>query len=131
MDAVVQWKISPKVETLVDAIISCKKELTEAVKKRYFASRSLKQLYCDVHVSPKLIELLQISELWKDHEETANESEVRHGKRTHSQEMVADFGVFNVIRDTIIGDEAIRVVAEFTTGEGNWETFFGTVYLVK
>jgi len=131
MDATTQWKISSKVESLVDSIVECKKLLSEGIKKRYLGSRTLKLLYCNAHASPKLVEFLQISDLWKDHEETAAEVEMRRSARPHSQETVGDFGVFNVVRDAIIGDEAIRVVAEYATGEGNWETFFGTVYLVK
>jgi len=130
MDAKVQWKISPKVETLIEAIVACRKELCEAVKKRNPGSRTVKLLYCDVHASPKLTEMLQLSSLWKDHAETAAETDQRRSNRPHSQEMVADFELFKVVKDTIVGDEQIRVVTEFGTGNGEWESFIGNVELV-
>lgn len=130
MDAKVQWKVSAKVDTLVEAIVACRKALCDAIKPRYPGSRTLKLTYCDIHASPKLTEFLKLSSLWKDHKETAKEIDDRRSERPHSQEMVADCGLFNVVRDTIVGDEAIRVVTEFSTGEGNWESFIGNVELV-
>jgi hypothetical protein len=130
MDAKVQWKVSPKVETLVDAVVACRKELIDGIKKRYLGSRTLKLLYCDIHVSPKLTEFLKLSSLWKDHKETAKETDERRSTRPYSQETVADCGLFNVVRDTIIGDEAIRVVVEFSTEDTNWELLIGNVELV-
>jgi hypothetical protein len=131
MDAKVQWKISAKVETLIESIVACRKELFNAVKVRNPGSRSLKLLFCDVHASPKLTELLQLSHLWKDHKETAAEIDQRRANRPHSQEMVADIELFKLVKDTIIGDEQIRVVCEFGTGEGTWESFIGNVELVS
>jgi hypothetical protein len=130
MDAKTQWKISSKVNTLVDAIVACRKELIDGVKKRCPFSRNVKLAYCDVHASPKLSEMLSLSDVWKDHTETLAETEKRQTERPYSQETVADCGLFNVVKDTIIGDEAIRVVAQFDTGEGTWECMYGTVELV-
>ena len=131
MDAKVEWKISAKVETLIESIVACRKELFAVVKVRHPGSRHLKLLYCDVHASPKLAELLHLSSLWKDHIESAAEVDLRRSARPHSQEMVADFELFRLVKDTIIGDEQIRVVCEFGTGEGAWESFIGNVELVS
>jgi hypothetical protein len=131
MDAKVQWKVSPKIETLVDAIVSCRKALIDVVKSRHPGSRSIKLTYCDAHASPKLTTFLQLSPSWKDHEETAKETDDRRSDRPYSQETVADFGLFNVVRDDVIGDGSIRVIAEFSTGDNNWEFFIGNVELVS
>ena len=74
--------------------------------------------------------MLKLSEVWKDHVETTSEADKRQTARPYSQEMVADYGLFNVVRDTIIGDEAIRIVTSFDTGEGSCECMYGTVELV-
>jgi hypothetical protein len=131
MDSKLTWKISPKVETLVDTIVACRKEMFDAVKQRNPYSRNLKLRFCDIHASPKLCELLSTSPTWRDCKETKEDAELRRSeRRPHSQEMVADFELFKVIKDTIIGDEDIRVCVEFDTSGDCWESFFGNVKLV-
>jgi len=132
MDAKVTWKISPKVETLVDTIVECRKLLFDGVKQRHPYSRSIKLRYCDVHASPKLCELLSTSQLWRDSKETKEDFESRRvDKRPHSQVLVADFELFKVVEDTIVGNEDIRLVIEFETGAGEWESYYGNVELVS
>ena len=94
MDAKVSWRISPDVDLLVGAIAECKKLLIACVKRRNPYCRSLKLLWCDVHASPKLVELLHVSDLWTDHRETTEEVDLRRAKRPYSQEVVADFIAF-------------------------------------
>jgi hypothetical protein len=131
MDDEVVWKVSPKVETLVDALAECKKLLVERVKSRYPYNCNIKIRYCDAYASPKLCELLNVCKPWKDYEETKEDFLLRHfDMRPRSQNMVADFELFKLIKDTIIGDCDIRLVMEFTTGTGGWEKYYGNVKLV-
>lgn len=130
MDFTAKWAISSDVEELVEVIVACRKELIEIVKRRKPSNRAVKMLYCDVHVSPKLTEFLKLSSSWKDHKETAKETDDRRSTRPYTQETIADCGFFNVVKDTIIGDEAIRVVAEFVTGDGTDEVMYGNVKIL-
>lgn len=132
MDVKVSWKISPKVETLIDAIVECKKQLTDIVKVRYPYSRSTKLRYCDAFASPKVCELLSSSKLWRDCKATKDDLDARRLEQLpHCDEHVADFELFRLVKNKIIGDENVRLVIEFETGDGSWETFFGNVELVS
>jgi hypothetical protein len=132
MDAKGSWKISPKFDGLVDAIVAVRKELIDSIKKRYPYSRNLKVRFCDVHASPKVCQLLSASKMWKDCEESKDDFEVRRtDKRPHSQKMVADFELFKLVEDTIIGDENVRLAMEFEVSNNEWESSFGNVELVS
>lgn len=131
MDAKGTWKISPKFDGLIDAVVACRKQLIDVVKTRHPYSRNLKVRYCDVHASPKVCQLLSASEMWKDCTETKDDFEVRRtAARPHSQKMVADFELFKVVEDTIIGDENVRLAMEFDISQNEWESYFGNVELV-
>jgi hypothetical protein len=133
MDAKVQWKVSPKVETLVDKIVECRQGLIACVKERNPYNRHLKTVSCDVYASPKLVELLSLSSLWKPCAEKSEggeeEDDRRKSKVTH--ELVADFELFKLSRDQLIGDEVVRLVMTFDTSESSSETFYGNVELLS
>lgn len=133
MDAKAQWKVSPKVETLVDKIVECKQGLVACVKERNPYNRHLKTVSCDVYASPKLVELLSCSQLWKPASEKSEGGEEADDRRKSKvmHELVADFELFRLSSDPIIGDEVIRVVMVFDTSESSSETFYGNVEIVS
>jgi hypothetical protein len=134
MDAKVQWKISPKVEQLIDTIVECKKQLVDIVKKRNPYNRQLKTIQCEVFASPKLVQLLNASDLWRDCSETNEEQKQRYPYYVHrTSKLVADFELFKLSEDEIVGDEAIRLIMAFSVSgqEGDVEAFIGNVELVS
>lgn len=131
MDAKGTWKISSKVDGLIDAIVACRKQLIDGVKQRHPYNRNTKIRYCDAHASPKVCQLLEASSLWKECTETKADFEARRAdKRPHSQKMVADCEMFKVVEDDIIGDENVRLVMEFEISKDEWESYYGNVELV-
>lgn len=131
MDARAQWSVSSEVETLVNAIAECKQGLIDCVKKRNPYNRYLKTVACDAYASPKLVELLSYSQLWKAATEKPEGDEGDRRRQSRSvSELVADFELFKLHRDEVIGDETIRLVMTFETSSSAPETFYGTVDLL-
>lgn len=131
MDARETWKISSKVDSLVEAIVACRKQLINHVKTRNPYNRNTKIRYCDVHASPKVCQLLSVSQMWRDYSETKDDFEIRrHDKRPHSQKMVADFELFKVVEDNVVGDDDVRIAMEFEVNKEEWESCYGNVALV-
>ena len=131
MDANVQWKVSDDVETIVAAITSCKRQLIECVKKRRPYKRNLKTIQCEAFASPKLVQLLQLSDVWRASSETVEEQDKRYPYyRYHTSKLVADFEQFKLHEDEIVGDASIRVMMAFDCGEDDIESFVGNVEIV-
>jgi len=132
MDAKVQWQVNSDVNTLVDSITKCKQELvTSCFCKHGMSSKLVK---CDVFASDKMLELLQLSELWTPCIEMTEEDVTvplnRRQKKTTM--LVADFGSFKLHRMKILKEARLRVVvtmqAEAESAEQLW---FGDVEIEK
>lgn len=132
MDAKVQWKISPKVDTLVEAIVKCKQELVTAAFSKH--GMHTKLLTCDAYASSKMLELLELSELWTVCTEITEE-DIKvplHRRQKKSTELVADFTLFRLHRMDVLGEDAIRVVAVFQVPDSAADTsWYGNVEIVK
>jgi hypothetical protein len=132
MDAKLQWKISPNVNTLVDAIARCKQELmTAAFSKNGMGT---KLLTCDAYAGSQLLELLALSELWTPvceiTEEDLKTSVWRRQKKT--TELVADFTVFKLHRMDVLGADAIRIITTFQVPDSSADqVWYGTVEITK
>lgn len=126
MDVKLDWTISDDVETLVDSIIDCRKQLIkDCVFKHGMRSRVLD---CDAYASGKIIELLRLSTRWveclDDLEEDLTVPTWRRQKK-HT-ELVADFSSFRLHVSPVMGSD-IRVVMSFDVGDAAMQTWFGTV----
>jgi hypothetical protein len=135
MDFTVQWTISADVESLVDSIVECKKGLANALKAKNPFNTRLKVVACDAYASPKLCELLNLSELCtlvdpdSDVEIVVDE---RHPiKQSEFSTPIAGFELFTLYNDEIIGDDRIRIIVLCEVGNDNVEIYYGNVELVS
>jgi hypothetical protein len=131
MDAKTQWKVSADVDSLVAAIVENKKQLiTACVLKHGMKTRALT---CDVYAGPKLLELLQLSELWTPCEDEPEDLTVLESRRQHrATERVADFTLFKLHRMDILREGAIRLVMTFHVDENSVDqTWYGDVEIVS
>lgn len=132
MDATVQWQISSQVETLVESIVKCKQELVTAAFSKY--GMHTKLLTCDAYASVKMLELLQLSELWVPCMDMSPE-DLRvptYRRQKKATEHVADFTVFQLHRMDVLGEASIRVLATFEIADSAAEQlWYGNVEIVK
>lgn len=130
MDASVKWEVSADVDSLIDKINECKKQLVTIVKSRHPYKRNLKTVQCDVYASPKVIELFQCSDTWKDASETPEQEEEHYPYfRQKTSQMIANFEVFKLRRDSVIDDNNVRLIMAFDVGEDCVENYYGNVEL--
>lgn len=129
MDATLDWKISSKVEGLVDTLAKVKQELTNLCFKMHGAAKAVS---CDAYASEKVIELLKLSEMWKPVEKVEdNRLTDSQGRHFNVAEVcVADMAFFKLYLANVMGDEQIRLVVVFETGDGPDQKLYGNVRLI-
>jgi hypothetical protein len=120
MDAVVKWRVSPNVDTLVAAVVECKKLLVEFVEQMH-GSQHTNVVSCDAYAGSKVLELFQLSELWTPCVDPEEKSVSR---------LVASFPLFKLHRLETMGEDQVRVVLVADVGEGHDLTYYGNVELV-
>lgn len=130
VDVKLQWLVSPEIETLVDAIVKCKQELvTVAFAKLGMRTRTIS---CDVYVGSKLIEFLQMSDMWTPAvEETTDDDVVSYRRQKKTTELVADFKLFKLHRMDVLHADDIRIITIFQSDDHSADQmFFGNVEIV-
>lgn len=126
MDCTVEWKVSSDVETLVEAIAECKRELTKACFAKCGRANAV---LCNVYASDKLLQLLKLAPTWKqiitDDEHARN---VRIAEKDPLQKFwhFGDVGDFHVNRSHLCGDN-YRLIIEFDIDDVVPVVWFGDV----
>ena len=131
MDVKLQWSVSDDVESLVAAIVECKKQLYEAAQQKYGPKTKL--LSCDAYAGNKVLELLELSERWTACSEVIeHDASVPASRRLkQTTKMVADFAEFKLHRMTLLGKDDVRVIIIVLEPETNNDlTWIGNVELV-
>jgi hypothetical protein len=118
LDSTIKWKISDDVDSLVQAILDCKKELTKAC---FSMNGSAKIIDFDVLASSKICEFLMTSELSK----SPNSSESIEKKEW--QKYISNFELFRLHKYKHIDNETIRILASFDVGDSSHKMYFGNV----
>lgn len=129
MDATLDWKVSSKVDGLVDALANLKQELTNVCFKMHGAA---KVVSCNAYASEKVIELLSLSKMWKPIEKEEDDSPTdSKGRHFNIPEIaVADMAFFKLYKANVMGDNQIRLVAVFEAGRPAEQKLYGTIWLI-
>jgi len=131
MDVKLKWKISSDVESLVETIVECRRLLVAGCAARNKSKTNL--LSCDAFAGHKLIELLQLSEMWSPcvefTEEDLRTAPSRRQKKTTT--LMANFSLFKLHCMEVLGEEAIRVVVECSSDDSVVvQTYYGNVEII-
>lgn len=125
MDLHTQWKISSDVDGLVAAIVECKTQLINIAKKVNVPMRVTAKA-CDVYANKKVIELLRLSDSWKDAE---SEDDPRC---TYVSHPIAAFPEFDLHIHDIMDENIVRMVMDIAVKDDNTlYAYFGNLELVK
>ena len=118
MDSIIKWNVTDDVNSLVESILSCKKELTKLCFSKCGSAKSSR---FDVFASAKICEFLMISE---DHSQPEDSSRDDYYKKH-----LARFKQFDLYRLNCIDDETIRVLVYFDVGENFDHQWYGNILL--
>ena len=133
MDAKVQWKVSEDVEGLVAAVVECRDQLKKICAQRNGCSTMLEPRDCNAFAGSKILELLQLSEMWSPCVEFTEEDMTipLSRRQVKTTEFVADFSLFKLHRMDVLCEDVIRVVVVFLIDGGpQTQTYYGNVELI-
>lgn len=122
MDSIVKWRPSEDIESLVNSILECKKDLTKFCFSKY---GSAKIIDFNVFASSKVCDFLMMSELSKP---ASKEDGVVN---TEWQKYVANFELFKLHKYKHVDNETIRVITSFDVDEGAYKIWYGDVIFVE
>ncbi len=133
MDARVQWQLSDDVTGLVDAINQCAAQLLTAALQKL--GKRVERVSCDAYTSPKVVELLKLSDGWRDVEPLANDVNLRTGdviRRSSIRRGIID-NAFYVHTDDIMTDHTVRIIVWSTPGrmQDREQIWYGSVELIN
>ena len=118
MDTEVTWKVSEDFDGLLEAILTCKRELTKCCFAK-FGSAKISEY--KVFAPQKVCELLQ----YADGSKPLKNKEM--GSYCHK--VVAEFDQFVLFKTKMFGEQVVRVEAKFEVGEGIGKFWYGDVVL--
>jgi hypothetical protein len=118
MDTEVTWKVSEDFDGLLEAVLTCKRELTKLCFAK-FGSAKISEY--KVFAPQKICELLQYSERFKPYKSKELDS--------YCHKVVAEFEQFKLFKTKMFGDRVVRVEAKFEVGEGIGKYWYGDVVL--
>lgn len=119
MDAEISWIVSGEVNSLIETIINCRKEL---IKQCFTKFGSAKIQECKISAPQKICDFLLLSE---GHKIINDKS-----RNTCCHKIVADFEQFSLYKTKIFGDTTIRLTAKFDVNEGVEKYWYGTISLI-
>jgi len=118
MDTEVTWKVSEDFDSLLEAILTCKRELTKCCFAKFGSAKIMEY---KVFAPQKVCELLQYSE--------GSKSLKKRELDSYCHKSVAEFEHFRLFKTKMFGDQVIRVEAKFEVGEGIGKYWYGDVVL--
>ena len=118
MDTQVEWKVSDDVNSLIETILGCKRDLTKCCFAKFGAARIVEYKVCAPN---KLCDFLLLAE---GHETTKDKS-----SDSHCHKIVAQFEHFKLFKTKMFGDSTIRIEAIFDIGEGMGKFWYGNITL--
>lgn len=118
MDAEVTWKVSEDVNSLLEAVLNCKRELT----KNCFAKfGSAKIAEYKVFAPYKVCELMLLSE---------GHTLIKVKQfDTYCHKAITEFEHFKLFKTKLYGDNVVRVEAKFEVDEGVGKYWYGNIML--
>lgn len=120
MDAEYKWPLTDDVNSLVDVIFNCKKELIKICFSKFSAAKIIEFKIC---APQKICDFLILSDHCKV---TKDKSD-----NTHCHKLVAEFEQFKLFKTKLFGDSSIRLEAMFDIGEeGIGRFFYGNITAV-
>ena len=118
MDAEATWKVSEDFNGLLEAILTCKRELTKCCFAKFGSAKIIEY---KVFAPQKVCELLQYSEECKPLKKKDLDS--------YCHKVVSEFEHFKLFKTKMYGDQVVRVEAKFEVGEGIGKYWYGDVVL--
>lgn len=122
MDSIINWKPTEDIDSLIKAILECKKDLTKSCFSKY---GSAKIIDFNVFASSKVCDFLMMSELSKP---PSKEDGVVN---TEWQKYVSNFELFKLHKYKHVDNETIRVITSFDVDEGAYKIWYGDVIFVE
>lgn len=118
MDSEVTWKVSEDFNGLLEAILTCKRELTKCCFAKFGSAKITEY---KVFAPQKVCELLQYTEGCKPIK----------GKQfdSYCHKAVSDFEQFRLFKTKFYGENVVRVEAKFEVGEGIGKYWYGDIVL--
>jgi hypothetical protein len=119
MDIESTWHASEDVNSLVEFILSCKRELTKCCFGKFGSAKIVEY---KVSASQKVCDLLLLAE---GHNIIKDKS-----RDSHCHKLVTQFDQFGLFKTKMFGDSTIRLEAVFDIGEGMGKFWYGNITLV-
>ena len=116
MDVEYEWMLNDDVDSLINVVFNCKKELTKMCFSKYSSAKITEFEVC---ASPKICELMM----------THTSSKPAHPDIAQTSWMlcVGSFDSFNLFNYKTIDDKNIRVFIKFDVGEGIAKNWYGNI----
>lgn len=118
MDSQVEWKVSEDFEGLLEAIMTCKRDLTKCCFAKFGAAKILEY---KVSAPQKVCDLLLHA--------SSNTPITSKEHDLYCHKAVADFEHFRLFKTKLYGDSRMLVEAKFDVGEGIGKFWYGDVTL--
>lgn len=118
MDTEIEWKVCDDVNTLIDTIHGCKRDLTKKCFAKFSAAKIVEYKVC---APQKVCEFLLLSEGYKVTKDKSGDS--------HCHKLVAEFDQFKLFKTKMFGDSTVRIEAIFDIGEGMGKFWYGNITL--
>lgn len=118
MDTEVTWKVSEDFNGLLEAILTCKRELTKQCFAKFGSAKILEYKAC---APQKVCELLMLSENYTPIKSKQFDS--------YCYKALADFEHFRLYKTKMHGDGVVRLEALFDIGEGIGKHWYGDIVL--
>lgn len=119
MDAEYEWPLTDDVDSLINVIFNCKKELVKMCFSKFGAARIAD---FDVYASSNLCELLLTHD-------TASDPPTDIPPNAYSKP-VGNFDSFNLFEFKLVDDKNVRVMIKFDTGEGVVKNWYGNIKVI-
>lgn len=119
MDTEVTWKVSEDFDGLLEAVLTCKRELTKLCFAKFGSAKILEYKVC---APQKVCELLLLSD-----KQTPIKSKEFD---SYCHKAVANFEQFRLYRTKMFGDGNVRLEALFDVGEGVGKHWYGNIMII-
>jgi len=118
MDFEIDWVVSDETSSLIEAINSCKKDLTKQCFAKFGSAKILEYI---VLAPQKVCEILALTE--------SNKAVSDKKRNSYCHKLTADFEQFSLYKTKMFGDSTIRLEAKFDAGEGVGKYWYGNINL--
>jgi hypothetical protein len=113
MDAEHEWVVNDDVDSLINVVFNCKKELTKICFSKFSAAKIIE---LKVYAPQKICDFLLLSDGCASiKDESCN---------THCHKLISEFDQFKLFKTKIFGNTTVRLEAMFDAGEQIIGRFF-------